>query len=163
MSSRRKIEAKIAKKVQEIQEFEGDIREAKVYIHALQDVLKMLPRDKDSDSPTKDILRTGSMASAAREVILKANRPLHISELLDVLGKKRDRKSGAALASSLSAYVRRGEIFTRPKPNTFGLVELHDNESEQDESVANVSKMPPPGFGKTQEEDDEDIGDDIPF
>jgi hypothetical protein len=31
----------------------------------------------------------------------------------------------------LAAYVRRGEIFTRPSPNTFGLLELgHDNEAD---------------------------------
>lgn len=163
MTNRRKIESKITKKEQEIQELEGDIREAKVYIQALQDVLKMLPRDQSSVSPAIDTLRTGSLVSGARDAILKAKRPLHVSELLDALGKERDRKSRAAVAGSLSAYVRKGEIFTRPKPNTFGLVELYDNESEQDESVANVTKMPPSGFGKTQEEDDEDQGEDIPF
>jgi hypothetical protein len=30
----------------------------------------------------------------------------------------------SALSGSIAAYVRKGEIFTRPAPNTFGLLEL---------------------------------------
>jgi hypothetical protein len=42
--------------------------------------------------------------------------------------------------------VRKGEIFTRPSPNTFGLIELgHDNEDD-----ANPESEPPVNFGEDE-------------
>ena len=67
-----------------------------------------------------------------------------------------------SLASSLAAYVRRGEIFSRPAPNTFGLLELGHLGGEEAEE-------PPSGFGKVttiREEPKAEVGevdDDIPF
>ena len=49
-------------------------------------------------------------------------------------------------AVSLAAYVRKGEIFTRSGPNTFGLIELgHVNENK-----ANPEHEPPAGFGEDE-------------
>jgi hypothetical protein len=60
----------------------------------------------------------------ARDAILKAGRPLHVSEILTVIGKPDEKEGRISLGGSLSSYVRKGEVFTRPDPNTFGLVEL---------------------------------------
>jgi len=49
---------------------------------------------------------------------------MHITELLEAIGKPGDRMNRSALGGSIAAYVRKGEIFTRPAPNTFGLLEL---------------------------------------
>ena len=66
---------------------------------------------------------------------------MHVSALIEELGKDLNRKSRASMTGSLGAYARRGEIFTRPAPNTFGLIELgHKAAIEEKEK-------PPAGFG----------------
>ena len=48
MNERRKIEEKLRRKEQEIGALEDQIKDARVYVQALQDVLKLLPRDSES-------------------------------------------------------------------------------------------------------------------
>ena len=77
------------------------------------------------------------------------------------MGKKVTRDTKASLAGSLAAYVRKGEIFTRPAPNTYGLVELGHNEHEDE-----LEEQPPTGFGSSNaglKSNYDDIDDDIPF
>ena len=152
MSSRKKIEDRIRKKEEEIQGLEDQIREARVYMRALQDVMKFLPRDEGA--PAESILRPGSAVTEAREIIIRSGVPVHISDILTGLGREDTRKNRAAIAGSLAAYVRRGEIFTRPAPNTFGLVEFE--EVERTEGSAGSEQKPPPGFGTAED-------DKIPF
>ena len=71
-----------------------------------------------------------------------SGKPLHISDLLVALGKETDHDNRAALSGSLSAYVRKHEIFTRPAPNTFGLVEFETNLQRRGNGAAG----PPPRF-----------------
>jgi hypothetical protein len=89
---------------------------------------------------------------------------VHLDDLLLELGKKVTRSSQASLAGSLAAYVRREEIFTRPAPNTFGLIELgHD--SEGDGEVEDDFE-PPAGFGRqpvVKSGFADDLDDDVPF
>jgi hypothetical protein len=146
VTGRRKIEERIKKKELEIQELEGSIREARAYIQAMHDALKLLPRDASSKDEGTE-LRPGSMIARARDAIQEAGRPLHISELLAALGKDNSRSSKASLAGSLAAYVRANDIFTRPKPNTFGLIGGPDGAESDDSS-------PPIDFG---------LDDEIPF
>ena len=145
MSERDKVAEKLRKKELEVHSLEDKLRAAKVYVQALQDVLKMLSDGGERlDALSTDVaLRPGSAVDQAREIILQRGTPVHVSDLLAALGREPSRDSRASLTSSLAAYVRRGEIFTRPAPNTFGLVELGHNGSRND---ANVE--PPPGFGK---------------
>ena len=145
MSTWKKIEDRIRRKEVEIQEFEGKIREGNAYIQALQDAIKLFSRDDSIPAETK--LRPGSAVGEAREVILKAGRPLHISKILEAMGRMVDRKGRIGLSGSISAYVRRGEIFTRPAPNTFGLVRMV-NEAERDKApVTSIDDDFPPAFG----------------
>ena len=139
---------KIRKKEMEIQSLDDRIRAAKIYVQALQDVLTAIGRDKDDGQMSDSLLRTGSSVALAREAILRAGKPVHISDLLSVLGKGVTKETRASLSSSLAAYVRRGEIFTRPAPNTFGLAEMGHTEEEHH------SSEPPPDFGVTKEEED---------
>ena len=78
----------------------------------------------------------------AREIILARHQPVHISDLLQALGKEANRENRASVTSSLAAYVRRGEIFTRPAPNTFGLIELGHHMLDE------PAEEPPPDFGE---------------
>ncbi|MBI3771020.1 MAG: hypothetical protein HY271_21320 [Deltaproteobacteria bacterium] len=122
MSMRDELEKKIERRIQEVTEMEIRVREGHAYIQALMDTLKWLPQETPADADT--VLRPGTTVARARDAIKKAQRPLHISLLLKAVGKPDDRKNRAALGGSLSTYVRKGIIFTRPGPNTYGLVEL---------------------------------------
>jgi hypothetical protein len=135
MNERKKIENLIKKKELETISLEEQVKGAKVYIQALQDVLKMLPKPSESI-----VLRPGSEVARAREIILSKGQPVHIAALLEALEKEPTRENRASLTSSLAAYVRRRQVFTRPAPNTFGLIELgHVNTEDMPE--------PPPEFG----------------
>jgi len=136
----RKIEKKQAELLEQERAFERDRAASLAYLQALQDMLKVLPREPMDVSANK-IVRQGSAMARTRDMILAAKRPLHITEILQQLGKANDRKARASLSGALGAYVRRGEIFVRPKPNTFGLVELGHHEFELAE------EEPPSDFG----------------
>ncbi len=141
MNERRRIEERLRKKEQEIEFLEEQIKAARAYIQALHDVLKMLPKGPEHSVPAESVLRHGSAVAKAREVILKRRQPVQILDLLIALNKEPNRENRSSLTSSLAAYVRRGEIFTRPAPNTFGLIELGHHTSDQE------SNGPPAGFG----------------
>jgi hypothetical protein len=145
MNDRRKIEERLRKKEEEIREFEVKIRDARIYVQALQDVLKILPRGSERNIRA-GTLRPGSSMARVREFILERGRPGHVTELLEALGRPTTRQSRASLSGSLAAYVRKGEIFTRPSPNTFGLIEL-GHESEGD---AATDDEPSPDFGEDE-------------
>jgi hypothetical protein len=148
MAGRNKIEDRIQKKEQEIQELEMQIREARSYIQALQDVAKLLPRDAEGETSGDVSLRTGSSVADARSAILKAGKSLHIVDLLKAMGREVNRKNKTGVSGSLAAYVRRGEVFTRPKPNTFGLLELEKRgKSEGFRNGVVRVEAPPDNFG----------------
>ncbi len=154
MSERRIIEAQLSKKISEIQSLEEKLKVARIYVKALEDVLKVIGKEDNSESnESESSLRKGSSVAQAREVIIERGAPIHIDDLLEALGKEVTRETKASLTGSLAAYVRRGEIFTRPAPSTFGLVELGHLEIE-DEQVE-----PPIGFGGTNNS----LDDEIPF
>jgi hypothetical protein len=138
MGLREEIQKKLDKKEEEKWILLEQIHACDIYISSLQDVLKMMPRELE---PGKErSLRPGTAVALARDAIRKAGKPLHISELLIALGKTDAKNSRLALSGSLATYVRRGEIFTRPEPNTFGLIECQqnadDNDAAETESLA---------------------------
>lgn len=149
MSERRKIEERLRRKEAEMQALEAQLREGRAYVQALQDVLKMFPKEVGqehfSSHTATATLRSGSGVALARDAILAEGKPLHISVLLQKVGKDNSKKARISLASSLATYVRKTEIFTRPAPNTFGLIELgHTGES--------ASAEPPADFGTGDDE-----------
>jgi hypothetical protein len=163
MGIRREIERKIERKEKELRELEQEtairLREGAAYIQALQESLKLLP--KESPDEITVVLRAGSAVTKARDAIREAGRPLHVSELLKILGKPITPVAKAGLAGSLAWYVRKNEIFTRPAPNTFGLVELN-GAKEVPESALDFEgfegQEPPENFGLengTATDDDE--------
>lgn len=155
MTSRRNIEQRIQKKEQEIQELEMKIREARAYVQALQDVARYMPRDGDGaqedtgGSRGSEAIRAGSLVYDAREAILAAGRALHVVDILKASGRDNTRKNRTGMSGSLAAYVRRNEIFTRPKPNTFGLIEL--NPAAANSKIGQPSG-PPDDFGLDSDE-----------
>ena len=155
MSERSVIEAKIRKKETEIQSLEKKLEAARVYLNALRDILRAVEREAESERSDETALRKGSSVAQAREVILSLGTPVHIDDLLRHLGRELTRQSKASLTGSLAAYVRRGEIFTRPSPNTYGLLELNHF------SVNDTPDEPPQDFGNISPS--ANPKDDIPF
>jgi hypothetical protein len=150
MNERRKVEERLKRKEQEIRDLEDQIKAAKIYVQALQDVLKLLPRDPDVDTSPETVLRPGSLVAQTRTSIKARGTALHVDEILRILGKDVNRENKAALSGSLAAYVRRGEIFTRPAPNTYGLVELDGPPPPHPPPALE----PPPEFGSDDFESD---------
>lgn len=141
------LDNKIRKKEAEIRSLEQKLQAARVYIQALMDVRREVEGDASE-------LKAGSMVAMARDAIKRAGKPLHVDEILTAIGRPAESKS--SLTGSLAAYVRRSEIFTRPGPNTYGLVDL-------DEDVLVLSN-PPTGFGTQPATFDPDLDDDdVPF
>lgn len=160
MTERKKIEDRLRKKEQEITSLEEKIKAARIYVQALKDILKMLGSEEREESDAADAdatLRSGSAVDQARHVILRRGDPVHIDDILVALGKEPTREAKASLTSSIAAYVRKNEIFTRPAPNTFGLVELGHTEAIEREPE------PPVDFGREPTSRRPSIDDDIPF
>lgn len=140
MGIRQDFERRITKKQQEIADLELQLRDAKSYLQALQDSLKIIPRDATSNGTSLGTnLRPGTALSKARDAIKKSGKPIHINDLLTAIGKPLDKKSKVSLAGSLSNYARKQEIFTKTAPNTFGLREFDSpTEEELPESFGDV-------------------------
>jgi hypothetical protein len=143
MRVREELQKRIEKKEQEIAMLQIQLREASAYLQALQDTLKLLPRDGINDGGATELLRPGSAMWKAREAIQKAGAPLHINELLKALGKSSDKKSRVSLSGSIAGYARKGEVFVKTAPNTFGLIELGHRQ--------HASIEIPDSFGETED------------
>jgi hypothetical protein len=138
MDIRRDLDRKIEKKKEEITTLERTLGETRAYLQALEDTRKMLPRDPGT--PEDVVLRAGTDLAKVREALEQEGRPLHVDELLKRIGKPIEKKHKISLSGSLAAYVRDRKIFTRPAPNTFGLVEFASPN-------AATSDDPPDNFG----------------
>jgi hypothetical protein len=152
---REELQKRIERKQEEIRELEVRLRESQAYLAALQDMIKIVPRDPAEAFNPDQVLRPGSAVAKARDAIKAAGRPLHITELLKALDRVVDKNNRVSLTGSLNGYAKRGEIFTRPAPNTFGLVELGSTLTMENDDE------PPAGFGGFEEPRITD--DDVPF
>jgi HB1, ASXL, restriction endonuclease HTH domain len=123
MGIREQFQKLIDRKSQEIKDLEAQIEKAKAYIQAMQDSMRLLPREAMNGNQEQS-LRPGTALAKARDVLKEAGKPLHINELLKAMEKPTDKKNKLSLSGSLSTYVRSGQIFYRPAPNTFGLIEM---------------------------------------
>ena len=142
MDVRRELKRKIERKQAEIQQWQAEsqelqtkVREAIAYVSGLEETLKLLPRETPAEAATAS-LRADSAVAKAREVILKAGKPLHINDILKALGKATTHESKASMSGSIAAYARKNQVFTRPAPNTFGLIEFQPDPKPDDELPA---------------------------
>jgi hypothetical protein len=137
MGLRDELQKRIDRKAEENAEYERKIRENNAYMQALQETIKLLPKEPPAMAKSGDAaLRKGSTVYNVREAIRKAGKPLHIKEILKALDKPIDRETRSSVSGTLGPYVREGKIFTRPEPNTFGLIEMATSSSsgENDET-----------------------------
>jgi len=139
MEIKKELDKKIDRKRDDILALEKQLAEANSYLQALEDMRKMLPRDALSEPEIT--LRAGTDLAKVRDILKKHGKPMHVEELLEKLGKPIIKNSKVSLSGSLASYVREHKIFTRPAPNTFGLVEFAEANGLQ----------PPDGFGEQNE------------
>ena len=102
---------------QEVVALESQLRVA-------EEMIDFIKSNGPTESPgsTNNTLRPGSMMDQTYRVLLDAGKPLHISEIAKRIGLEDTPASRRSLVSSISRYVRMGQVFTRPKPSTFGLM-----------------------------------------
>ncbi|MEO8380652.1 MAG: hypothetical protein ABI779_13385 [Acidobacteriota bacterium] len=114
----RTIRALIAEKEAEIARLGAELSAARAYVRLLRNRLKAAEkRLEGSPEETDDPIVT------VRRAILEAGQPVFVDDLLAVLGQPLTRDSREQLRRLLLPWVRRGEVFTRPRPSMFGLVE----------------------------------------
>lgn len=119
---------RIEKKRTEVEAMRTALRLEERYLEAMLDAYKILPRSGEDTNGTgrPSNLRSGSNTAKAYEALKRAGHPLHVKDLVEAMGQKITRQSTQSIASSVRAYVVKGEIFTKPAPNTYGLVEFGD-------------------------------------
>jgi len=147
MGLKAKFEERIKRKELEIAEYETKIREARSYLQALQDSMKLLPKESQNTPLGSVTLRAGSYTYKVYEYLKKIGKPAHINDILKMIGKDVTNTEKVNLASTLGTYVRKKEIFTRTAPNTFGLIELET-----------IADEPPDDFGMDSKQKD-----DVPY
>jgi hypothetical protein len=132
MAFRDELQKKIERKRQEIADIESGLALAKTYLQALEDTMKMAPRE-EARAEKAFALRAGSALADARDAILRAGKPLHIAELVRAIGKDDTKQNRVSLAGSLGTYAREGKVFTRPGPNVFGVLEMNQKSVQDSE------------------------------
>jgi len=141
MSLKRKFERKVRDKEQEIHELEQKLIEARAYVQAMQDAIRLVPvvgDVKNGEIGSEIVIRPGSAMEGAMKALREEGKALHIMDLLKAMGREPTVENRASVGSSIAAYVRKGVIFTRPAPNTFGLAEWGQPTAES---------VPPDDFG----------------
>lgn len=138
---RHKLEDKIRRKESEIQDLERQIAAAREYVKATQEALTLVIRDGHASGRPHRGFKAGSNVAKAFKFLKKETRPYHIADLLEKIGKANNKSNRAALASQLSAYAKNDEIFSKPAPNTFGLVEWGDSQEEGSHGVESDQSM----------------------
>lgn len=147
MSLRTDFLRRIQKKQTEIaemeREFAAKVQGEKRYLQAMYDALKLLPKDgAEADSGRPAMLRKGSGTAKAYDALKRYGKPMHVTGIAEAIGKKATRQNTQGLASSMRAYVLKGEIFTKPAPNTYGLVEWGADGNQVIEWPEDGSELP---------------------
>ena len=129
MTPLKKLKSQIKRKTKDLQELESkrlemdfQIRETHGAISALEEAMKHFPKEEIDGDPARS-LRVGGQVHRIYEILKKHGKPMHITEILEKLGKDTDTSTQQATGSQLNSYVRDGRIFSRDTPNTFGLKE----------------------------------------
>ena len=126
------LKKRIERQEKRLSEIQGQIFDLRMqeeketaYLQALLDTLKLLPQDEleSADAAPEIAMRAGSNVALARDVLRKAGKALHVNEILKAMGKEPNKKDRLSLSGALALYVRKAQVFTRPKPNIFGLRE----------------------------------------
>ncbi|MFC1476255.1 hypothetical protein ACFLQW_04570 [Candidatus Zixiibacteriota bacterium] len=130
MKAERDIEKKIRQKEEEVNQLKQQLMQAEAELKGWQGSLRLIQRTTAGNGG--GVIRPGSLVYQARSVLLKEGKPMHIKALLAKMGKEITKKNRVSLSGSLGGYVRQNYIFTRPAPNTFGLMQFGEGQENED-------------------------------
>ena len=89
---------------------------------SLEAQLKAVKRLRTAPRESKSVSKRTSQIGMVHDVLRRAGKPLHVSEIMERVeklhGVKLDRES---IVSTLTKKVNRGDRFVRPDKNVFGL------------------------------------------
>ncbi len=122
MKAERDIERKIKQKEEEVRNLREKLIQAEAYLDAMQESLRLIQRTT-SDHGSGGI-RLNSMIDKARKILRREGKAMHVADILQSMGKEASQRNKVSLSGSLGNYVRQKFVFTRPDPNTFGLIEF---------------------------------------
>ncbi|MBP9664223.1 MAG: hypothetical protein KBD94_06340 [Pyrinomonadaceae bacterium] len=148
----RALERKIEAARQEISRLEADLIEKRAFLQGLQEAQKLFPKSPQIGKG-ETVLRAGSDMAKARDFLRSTGRPIHITDILTGIGKENTKQNRLSVSSSLAGYARRGEIFTKSGPNTFGLVDMEISSPDGASGAIDSSQT----FGSIEVANDNDI------
>ena len=143
MGARESLQKLIDRKLAEIDRLEAQLRDARVYVQAVQDSFKLLPKEGNETISSKG-LRPGSALAQVQEFLRREGAPQHISTILEFLGKPLDKQNRVSLSGSLGGYARDRRIFTKTGPNMFGLLEFESEAGHEQPELPGL----PEDFGR---------------
>lgn len=160
MNVKEKIEKQVAKKREEVAQLESQMAELQAKITELngiitgfEEAIQLFPKELTRSDFDKDVasIRKGSDVEKAFLLIRGKGEAMRIEDIVAAIGKENTKKTRQALGGQLSYNYREGRIFTRPAPNTFGLLvwsgqnhpELESAELDQEPNSVDL----PDGFG----------------
>src|SRR5947209_4024296 len=87
------LKKRLEKKQEELIELEGQVRETRAYIQALQDTIKMYPKEEqDIVQVPESNIRSGSLVAKARDVLKKKGTAMHVSDILKAIGQEDNKE-----------------------------------------------------------------------
>lgn len=90
-----------------------------------QEAAKMLVKDgiQPIKRTPKEQFRQGSDVEKAYNALVDAGKALYVDDIVKALGKEINKDTRVSIGSQIQAYARRGHVFVKTAPNTFGLLE----------------------------------------
>lgn len=113
------LRALASEKAAELARLDAELSAARAYLDLLQGRIDAAEERCANEPEASD-----DPVIAIRRVILEAGKPLYIDDILRGLALPLTREYRDQTRQLLLSWVRRGEVFTRPRPGVFGLVEL---------------------------------------
>ena len=114
------VEAHIAEQEAELASLKEQVMRLEVSIEAGKKILALVAGV--TNAPPESLLKAGSQVEKAYRVLAAANEPLHVGEIVRRLEIEDTPRNRNSLVGMIARYVRRGQIFMRTAPNTFGLL-----------------------------------------
>lgn len=136
MSLTIKLEKRIRDKEIEIQALEIALKEARAYLQAVRDVLRLSSKPSEEKNYSNNTnIRAGSILEQVYTILNKAGQPMKIMDILKAMGKNQTTENRQSLVGSINSYARKGKLFTKTGPNTFGLIEWQQKKSDEENKL----------------------------
>ena len=153
MYLRTELERRIEQERQKVADLQSQVERAEAFIAGLEEAMKLVPPDVvENKRQVRHTPRSKSDVQKAKLQLSAMGHSMHISDILQAIGKEDTKQNRASLSSSLARYARKGKVFRRDGPNEFSLIQLGVGESEKKQEEENETARLdlPPMFGMKQ-------------